>query len=213
MENNQMDNDVTMVDDVVSLNDDAAMPLESYHQRSVARYESEMSISTVGTFSYRSTESLLRLGSSLEHIFEETLERNIPPGIIAKPYDIWWQRSNRSDKQMMVEGITVTPHDVLIGQSPNYRAHVGNQLLRMQVEASALEYVNSKKASKGKIIASIVDNVCKNGGRFLRKDENDEWVEECYKKRCDVVSSRIRGMKKCQPQSFAIFPDVRRSKK
>eukprot|EP00531_Pseudo-nitzschia_arenysensis_P012004 CAMPEP_0116145404 /NCGR_PEP_ID=MMETSP0329-20121206/16573_1 /TAXON_ID=697910 /ORGANISM="Pseudo-nitzschia arenysensis, Strain B593" /LENGTH=61 /DNA_ID=CAMNT_0003641003 /DNA_START=24 /DNA_END=206 /DNA_ORIENTATION=- len=61
MENNQMDNDVTMVDDVVSLNDDAAMPLESYHQRSVARYESEMSISTVGTFSYRSTESLLRL--------------------------------------------------------------------------------------------------------------------------------------------------------
>ena len=96
--------------------------------------------------------------------------------------------------------ISVAPHDVLIGQSPNLRDHHGNQKLRRQVQFYKEEYFDkdTKKCRKTEIARSILESIRVNGGRFLRRSRSTGiWTEEDDKtKQHEIVASRFRGLKK-----------------
>eukprot|EP00531_Pseudo-nitzschia_arenysensis_P004716 CAMPEP_0116122900 /NCGR_PEP_ID=MMETSP0329-20121206/4460_1 /TAXON_ID=697910 /ORGANISM="Pseudo-nitzschia arenysensis, Strain B593" /LENGTH=265 /DNA_ID=CAMNT_0003616777 /DNA_START=100 /DNA_END=893 /DNA_ORIENTATION=- len=92
--------------------------------------------------------------------------------------------------------ITVGPHDILTGQSPYLREHIGNKALRRLIEGYAPEYFHqeTKKSRKTEICISILQTIRGNGGRFLRRIDN-RWEEiDNFKRECEIIGSRFRGL-------------------
>jgi len=88
--------------------------------------------------------------------------------------------------------------DILMGQSPGFRDHPGNQWLRELIAERYEDYqaCGKKRKQKTLIANQVVRVVEAAGGRFL-KCENSIWVPETdHKKIREKISSDFRGYRK-----------------
>ena len=71
----------------------------------------------------------------------------------------------------------VRPADVKMGQSPKFRDHSGNKLLRNLVCQNYDQYYVGNKQQKTRIAEDIMNDICIRGGRFLKQPNNQRvWV-------------------------------------
>lgn len=85
--------------------------------------------------------------------------------------------------------VTPQPADVLAGRSSHAFAHKGNTLLRLRIAAHLDEYKSrSSRKEKTGIIRRVLEQMCADGGRFLRYDkETHQW----YNAGLDAAHSKI----------------------
>eukprot|EP00526_Cylindrotheca_closterium_P009449 CAMPEP_0113610128 /NCGR_PEP_ID=MMETSP0017_2-20120614/4860_1 /TAXON_ID=2856 /ORGANISM="Cylindrotheca closterium" /LENGTH=421 /DNA_ID=CAMNT_0000518993 /DNA_START=31 /DNA_END=1296 /DNA_ORIENTATION=- /assembly_acc=CAM_ASM_000147 len=83
--------------------------------------------------------------------------------------------------------------DVLFGHKRN---HTGNVLMRKLVEMQKEAYDVSPKAGKVKLAREIVEQIHSSGGRFLRRDEEGEWVQVSNDKARDKVAHTFRNLRR-----------------
>lgn len=87
-----------------------------------------------------------------------------------------------------------TAKDVLFGHKRN---HTGNALMRKLVEKHQETYDISPKAGKVKLARDIVEQIQQAGGRFLRRDDDGDWVEVSNDKARDKVAHTFRNLRRC----------------
>jgi hypothetical protein len=91
----------------------------------------------------------------------------------------------------------ITDLDILCGRDKICHSHVGNKHFRRLVESYRLEYQNARcRDHKTQITCSVIEMVHRNGGRFLKLDENAgiwEEVDEQYAR--EKVSHALRSAK------------------
>lgn len=85
--------------------------------------------------------------------------------------------------------------DVLFGYIRN---HIGNALMRKVAETYQDEYDVAPRAKKLKLAQEVVDQVHLSGGRFLRRNEEGDWVEVPCNKARDKVAHTLRNLRKKQ---------------
>jgi hypothetical protein len=92
----------------------------------------------------------------------------------------------------------VCAEDVLLGKSPHLRGHAGNIKLREIVNMYYDHYYASYTDKHGKTVISeeIVKLVKCTGGRFLKEDHLDSWIEVSKKEAREKVSNTFRGITK-----------------
>lgn len=105
---------------------------------------------------------------------------------------------------MILDTITPTDRDVLMGQSPNLRLHPGNKRLKELVAERFQAYFDERtsKLDKTIIAKNIIQTINDGGGRFLKQPEKKRvgiikdavWVLEDDQIRIrDKVASQFRG--------------------
>lgn len=95
---------------------------------------------------------------------------------------------------MTLENV-VRNEDVLCGRGGATNNHVGNRCFRQLVACNQSHYLLAKKRDKKLIARSIVDNIRKRGGRFLKrevKSGSDHWVDVGDKKASEKTSQALR---------------------
>jgi hypothetical protein len=85
--------------------------------------------------------------------------------------------SDQDNKMIMYP----SPRDVLVGRGVPYQDWMGNVELTKAVDSYLTEYQSAtRRGRKSEICQEIVDNIRKQGGRFIRRTndgEGDEWEE------------------------------------
>jgi len=84
---------------------------------------------------------------------------------------------------------------VLFGRGGATNNHVGNRCFRQLVACNQSHYLLAKKRDKKLIARSIVDNIRKRGGRFLKrevKSGSNHWVDVGDKKASEKTSQALR---------------------
>lgn len=89
------------------------------------------------------------------------------------------EEAAENEKEAKERGeIIATNHDVLLGRGGATNAHLGNKRFRDLVLKAQPEYIALRsRAKKSRISKSIVAAVQIQGGRFLKQDDNGDWVE------------------------------------
>jgi hypothetical protein len=87
---------------------------------------------------------------------------------------------------------SISEHDVLLGRGGETNSHVGNRAYRRIVFENQGEYLMAKKKEKTIIAKRIVSLVKSNGGRFLKKDDNQVWVDAGDAKAVSKTSQALR---------------------
>jgi hypothetical protein len=76
------------------------------------------------------------------------------------------------------KGCEVRPTDVLLGQAPSLRTHPGNIHFRKVISDKFDKYFASAKKEKTKVAEEIVQQIKREGRRFLKKTSKDGvWIE------------------------------------
>ncbi|CAJ1967434.1 unnamed protein product [Cylindrotheca closterium] len=88
---------------------------------------------------------------------------------------------------------TYCEKDVLFGHKRN---HTGNALMRKLVELQQEAYDLAPKARKVKLAMKIVEQIQQSGGRFLRRDDEGDWVEVSSDKARDKVAHTFRNLRR-----------------
>lgn len=65
--------------------------------------------------------------------------------------------------------------DVLMGRGRHVQTHVGNNKLRLILEANLAAYSKGPRAGKKQVALAVIDEVKKSGGRFLRPTGGGGW--------------------------------------
>jgi hypothetical protein len=88
----------------------------------------------------------------------------------------------------------VGPYDVLCGRDKHSFRNVGNRRFRVTVSLYLTRYTEAQnKSEKSRVIASVVENVRANGGRFLKwSAKRQEWVELDEKHTREKVGHALR---------------------
>ena len=68
--------------------------------------------------------------------------------------------------------ISITDQDVLCGRGGGANRHKGNILFHQLVKKNQNAYLKAHKANKKLLAKSIVDEIRRRGGRFLKHDDN-----------------------------------------
>ncbi|CAJ1967436.1 unnamed protein product [Cylindrotheca closterium] len=92
---------------------------------------------------------------------------------------------------------TYCDKDVLFGHKRN---HTGNALMRKLVELQQEAYDLAPKAGKVKLAMKIVEQIQQSGGRFLRRDDEGDWVEVSSDKARDKVAHTFRNLRRTLSQ-------------
>jgi hypothetical protein len=88
---------------------------------------------------------------------------------------------------------SINSEDVLCGRGGATNNHVGNKKFRTIVAEYQKGYLKAKKKEKAGIAKEIVARVHQNGGRFLKRDgNNNTWVEVTPKKATEKTSQALR---------------------
>jgi hypothetical protein len=102
----------------------------------------------------------------------------------------------------VIADLDILPHDILQGQSPKLRHHIGNIWLGEIIDQHYSKFYapNTRKLHKTELNTSIVKMVDSRGGRFLKplKSGKDlsEWVEVNKTEAARIVASRFRNKRK-----------------
>lgn len=68
--------------------------------------------------------------------------------------------------------------DVLAGKGKPFQQHSGNLRYRLLIELGLERYMRIEgRSEKGQIVEGVIARVRERGGRFLKKDKDDWWVE------------------------------------
>ena len=91
----------------------------------------------------------------------------------------------------------VRPHDILCGRDKTAHNHPGNKRFRTIVQSKREQYQSAgRRDDKNRIINEIIAQVYREGGRFLRNDEDTgEWVLVEPSGVHDKVSHALRSAK------------------
>lgn len=93
----------------------------------------------------------------------------------------------------MMMATTIGSNDVLCGRGGATNVHPGNKRFRAIVAHYMPNYLAARKKEKSIIARQIVDQIKKQGGRFLkRSDGNDTWTEVSDKKATEKTSQALR---------------------
>lgn len=88
----------------------------------------------------------------------------------------------------------VGPYDVVCGRQKEAFRNVGNRRFRVTVSLWMEKYVAAPtRQCKSKVIAAVAEQVKANGGRFLKR-RNNEWVELDDKQAKEKVGHALRDM-------------------
>jgi hypothetical protein len=84
--------------------------------------------------------------------------------------------------------------DVVCGRDKFAQTYIGNQRLLDIIEFYRKEYprTTERRGEKTRFISRIVAIIARNGGRFLKRDENNYWVEIDAAARHERVSNSLR---------------------
>jgi hypothetical protein len=86
------------------------------------------------------------------------------------------------------------PYDVVCGRQKEAFRNVGNRRFRVTVSLFMEKYVAAPtRQCKSKVISAVAEQVQANGGRFLRR-RNNEWVELDDKQAKEKVGHALRDM-------------------
>ena len=92
--------------------------------------------------------------------------------------------------------ISITDHDVLCGRGGGANRHSGNILFHQLVKKNQSAYLQAQKANKKLVAKSIVDEIRRLGGRFLKHDDNGNLFDIGDVKANDKTCQALReGMK------------------
>lgn len=72
-----------------------------------------------------------------------------------------------------------SPQDVLLGKGKALMRHYGNQSFRNLIEDNVGEYISActGKGSKAIVITRMMEQIHATGGRFLKKNDTNDWWE------------------------------------
>jgi len=93
-------------------------------------------------------------------------------------------------------GFAPRDSDVIVGKGMNCYNHVGNKMLRNIVASRLRDYATTTcKKEKSNIVSSIVGNVRKNGGSFIKKDHDTGlWFDANNFLARDKISQTFRNI-------------------
>jgi hypothetical protein len=86
----------------------------------------------------------------------------------------------------------IAVNDVLMGRGGATNNHEGNKRYRTIVSFHQAEYLAARKKDKVLFARKIVAIVKANGGRFLKQDSQQKWVEVSDKKATEKTSQALR---------------------
>eukprot|EP00547_Thalassionema_nitzschioides_P013793 CAMPEP_0194249152 /NCGR_PEP_ID=MMETSP0158-20130606/19867_1 /TAXON_ID=33649 /ORGANISM="Thalassionema nitzschioides, Strain L26-B" /LENGTH=224 /DNA_ID=CAMNT_0038985611 /DNA_START=104 /DNA_END=778 /DNA_ORIENTATION=- len=110
-------------------------------------------------------------------------------------------RTTKSSGRVKVK--TPLKYDVLLGRRSSCWKHFGNMALRDAVDSYFDVYEKSKlRVEKTMIIADIVNEIQEKGGRFLKKDDQEEWYVADKKISIEKVGHIIRDKRAVMRQQI-----------
>mmetsp|Transcript_10555 Transcript_10555/g.19702 ORF Transcript_10555/g.19702 Transcript_10555/m.19702 type:complete len:259 (-) Transcript_10555:472-1248(-) len=122
-----------------------------------------------------------------------------------------------------LDDLNISENDVLFGRGGGTNRHIGNVYFRELVSEYQPAYIQARKRDKTMIAKTIVAQVRNRNGRFLRKQENGNWVDVGDKKAAEKTSQALReglsgrmreivkeggvGLQKLKKIGFSLYED------
>mmetsp|Transcript_33426 Transcript_33426/g.80930 ORF Transcript_33426/g.80930 Transcript_33426/m.80930 type:complete len:368 (+) Transcript_33426:264-1367(+) len=105
------------------------------------------------------------------------------------------KRSDSDSESLASTGIVPRQVDVLFG--PAGRTNEGNLMMRNLVLAMLDDYKDTTKNKKMLLTESIIDEITKKGGRFLKQsEEKKEWEEASHTEACRKIAHTFRNIRR-----------------
>lgn len=126
-----------------------------------------------------------------------------------KAHLIWLEILQNQENDITKARKTIIPKncDVLFGKNARARDHSGNLRAHLLVEENFEEYEEASKTKKTEIANKIISKIHEIGGRFLKQDKHNQWVEVQGAHARQKIGHWCRHMRHKVHKSRSVSPD------